>query len=50
MASTLAGYLVFGLVMIVIVALLTAYLVWYSRTVGKKWWKRAQDKNDPTRQ
>lgn len=49
MITTLAGYLVFALVMVLIIALMTAYLVWYSRTVGKKWWKRAHDKNDPAR-
>jgi hypothetical protein len=45
--ATLAGYLVFALVMILIIALMTAYLVWRSRTVGKKWWKRAEEANDP---
>ena len=47
--ATLTGYVVFALVVILIIALMTAYLVWYSRTVGKKWWKRARDENDPAR-
>ena len=45
--ATLAGYLVFALVMSLIIALMTAYLVWRSRTVGKKWWKGAEQANDP---
>lgn len=45
----MAGYFVFALVMILIVVLMTACLVWYSRAVGKRWWKRAENENDPAR-
>jgi hypothetical protein len=49
MIATLAGYVVFAIVVLLIIALMTDYLVWYSRSVGKRWWKRARDENDPAR-
>ena len=49
MIATVAGYVVFALGVILIIAVMTGYLVWYSRSVGRKWWKRARDENDPTR-
>ncbi len=46
---TLLGYLVFVVVMLLLLAALTAYYVWRARMIGRKWWRRAEkETTDPT--
>ncbi len=44
-----AGYLLFGIGMITIVIFMTAYYAWRARSVAKRWWRRAETENDPSR-
>jgi hypothetical protein len=44
--SLLVGYFIFGLVMLAIIALMTAFYVWRGRSIASKWWKKAERAND----
>jgi len=44
------GIVVFLIGSVVIIALFTAYLVWYGRWVGRRWWKKAERDNAPNEQ
>jgi hypothetical protein len=46
---TLGGYLLFGIGVVTIVIFMTAYYAWRARSIAKRWWRRAEAENDPSR-
>ncbi len=46
---TLGGYLLFGIGVVTIVIFMTSYYAWRARSIAKRWWRRAEAENDPTR-
>jgi uncharacterized membrane protein len=45
----LGGYLLFGIGVVTIVVFMTAYYAWRARRIAKRWWRRAEAENDPSR-
>jgi peptidoglycan/LPS O-acetylase OafA/YrhL len=46
---TIGGYLLFGIGVVTIVIFMTAYYAWRARNIAKRWSRRAEAENDPSR-
>ncbi len=45
--AQILDYIVFGFVMVAIIAALTAIYVWRAKAIARKWARRAEQKNRP---
>jgi hypothetical protein len=49
MLTSALGYLIFAVVMVALMAALTAYYVLRGRKIGWTWWRRAEQENKTQR-